>query len=227
MMVAICLVLYIIQDSILRLLESPKVQQTFKNSSYYIESGEVLFDGTETSKLVCFGLELAPSQYEVVLIPTQQEISKTTWTPDTHNYKMHLDCRKAQESPYGWFWLDYYVEEYSSNPNVYHDDSAELTSTYQTLFVGGSTMTSAEVSVFHWGNFNLFKQRAWHQYASAGARTVQAKVVSGITYINWGDGSVSEIDTFGAVHIRNIIEYRSASTTKPLTGKVNWILFQT
>ncbi len=192
-----------------------------------LNSGEAFFDGTRLSQIVPFGLELEPSGYEVVLIPIQHELMKTSWTPDTHNYKIRLEYRKAQESPYGWFWLDFFMEEYSSDPNVYHGDSPQVTSTYQTMFSGGSTMIQAEVDVYHYGSFNVFKQKAWHQYSSAGARTIQAKVVSGVTTINWGDGSTMEIETAGGVRLKNMVEIRSAMAKKPIVGKVNWILFQT
>jgi hypothetical protein len=162
-----------------------------------------------------------------MLIPLQYELSKTSWTPDTHVYKLHLECRKAQESPYGWFWLDFFMEEYSSDPNVYHSDSPWLTSSYQDLFTGGGTMTQVDLNLYDWGVFNIFKQKVWHEYASAGSRTVQAKVFGGVTTISWGDGTINDIKTFGGVRLKNITEIRSSVAKKPIAGKVNWILFQT
>ncbi|HON29372.1 MAG TPA: hypothetical protein PLA64_13815, partial [Mesotoga infera] len=192
-----------------------------------LNSGEVAFDGIETSKIVTFRLELEPSGYEVILIPLQYELSKTSWTPDTHVYKLHLECRKAQESPYGWFWLDFFMEEYSSDPNVYHSDSPKLTSSYQDLFTGGATMTQVDLGLYDWGALNIFKQKVWHQYTSAGSRTVRAKAFGGVTTISWGDGTTTNIKTFGGVRLKNITEIRSSVAKKPIAGKVNWILFQT
>jgi hypothetical protein len=191
-----------------------------------LRSGEVLFDGTETSKLVCFGLELEPSQYEIILIPNKYIVSKTDWTTDTHNYRLRVEHRKAETSPYGWFWVDYFIESYASDAEVSHGDSPLLTDTYQTMFTGGSTMVHASADVYHWGAFNVFKQQVWHTYPSPGARTVQAKD-DGSTTIDWGDGTTTTISTAGGVHLRNMTEYRTGMMRLPINGKVHWILFQT
>ena len=88
-------------------------------------------------------------------------------------------------------------------------------------------MTQVDLDLYDWGALNIFKQKVWHQYTSAGSRTVQAKVFGGVTTISWGDGTTTDIGTFGGVRLKNITEIRSSVAKKPIAGKVNWILFQT